>query len=336
MIKRALLACMMFSCSVFAENSPDFDVWLEQLKSEALSKGISQSNIDRAFAHVQFKKRVIKSDRKQAEFTESYHDYIERRVGDVRVKQGQAYLKKNLAKIEPIAQRYGVPARFIVAIIGVETNYGSYKLSHDLFNVLSTLAYDKRRGARFRKEIFASLEMIETEQASFEQLKSSWAGALGVPQFMPSTYLQYAVDYNGDGKKDIWTEGPDLYASVANYLSSYGWDEKRSWARKVIVPPKKLVDFEEETQNYAEQALACKRYDKHLKGWRSLGQWDQEGITRMNGWSLPKVEVNASLIITNPELSHGYLVYNNFCVLMRYNPSFKYALSVGVLADRLK
>ncbi|WP_158224557.1 lytic murein transglycosylase [Agaribacterium haliotis] len=331
-----LLVLLLSSVGLQADGNQEFEDWLVALRAEASAKGISQNTIDLALSDVQYKKRVVKSDRKQAEFVESYHDYIEKRVSAQRVSMGQAYLVKHAEALAKVADAYGVPARFIVAIIGVETNYGSYKLQHRLFDVLCTLAFDKRRAAYFRKEVFAALEILDQGYGEHEQLRSSWAGALGTPQFMPSTYLQYAVDFDGDGKKDIWRDGLDLYASVANYLSRYGWNERQAWARKVIVPPAKQAQFKSEKADVVAPAKSCERYAKHFAAWRTLEQWDKQGLRRMTGAHLPNVDMPAALLISNPELSHGYLVYHNFCVLMRYNPSFKYALSVGVLADRIQ
>lgn len=317
-------------------NPPEFDIWLEALKVEALEKGISASTIDQMLTGIEYKKRVISSDRAQAEFKETYHEYLSKRVSAWRIASGLGYMKSYGEQVEVVTSAYGVPARFVVAIIGIETNYGTFKLGNSLLDVLATLAYDPRRGKRFRSEIFAALTMVDKGYAAGDQLKSSWAGALGVPQFMPSTYLQYAVDYDGDGKRDIWNHGPDLYASVANYLSRYGWNKEEAWARKVIIPAKKQSKLSADTHNRVDLPKSCKRYNKHLGGWRFLAGWEAEGVTRMNGGSLPSVKMPASLIMTNPQASHGYLVYSNFCVLMRYNPSFKYALSVGTLADSLK
>lgn len=279
---------------------------------------------------------MIASDRSQAEFKETYHEYINKRVSEYRIKKGVAYLNEHGEAMNKVTLSYGVPARFVAAIIGVETNYGTFTLKHSLFDVLVTLSYDSRRGARFRKEIFAALEILDNGEADLTQLKTSWAGALGVPQFMPSTYATFAVDYDGDGSKDIWSHGPDLWASVARYLNHYGWKVDQAWARKVLVPPQQRDLLSSRKNNIADVPKGCVRYKKHLQGWDLLSGWNAEGVRRMNGTELPRVEMPASMIVTNPDLSHAYLVYENFCALMRYNPSFKYALSVGVLADNLK
>lgn len=314
----------------------EFSRWLEALRIEAAGKGIDRSIIERALGNVQFKQRVIASDRSQAEFEETYDDYIRKRVSEWRISAGRKYLQEHGAVVDKVVVKYRVPARVVAAIIGIETNYGSFELTHSVFDVLATLAYDKRRGARFRSEIFAALEMADKGYADLEQFRGSWAGALGVPQFMPSTYLQFAEDFDGDGKKDIWSHGPDLYASVANYLSHYGWDDSETWARKVTVPASEQKVLAAEKENLDAPDEVCVRYGKHLFGWKNLSKWNDLGVRKMNGGDLPKVDMAAALIVTHPGNSHGYLVYGNFCTLMRYNPSFKYALSVGALSDALR
>ena len=334
------IICLSLACSagVVAQtgSQTEFDQWLDALKQEALAEGIRQETIDVALAQVQFIERVIESDRKQAEFTESYAEYLKKRVSPWRIEKGREYIRAHESDLSRVSQKYRVPGRFVASILGVETNYGTFKLSHSLFDVLVTLAYDPRRGERFRKEVFAALTIVDKGYAELGQLKSSWAGALGMPQFMPSTYLQFAVDDDGDGKKDIWNHGPDLYASVANYLSHYGWQDDQAWARKVLLPNKKHDSLLVSDSRTSDAPKACQRYLKHLEVWRGLDDWDYHGVRRMNTAHLPNVNIAASLIVTNENANHGYLVYGNFCALMRYNPSFKYALTVGVLSDNLK
>lgn len=333
-----LIACFSLLCLMQVASAAEdkFDTWLIDLKKEALSKGITPETVDSALSSVQFVERVISSDRSQAEFKETYEEYLSKRVSEFRIRKGKAYLEEYGDAVEAVTATYGVPARVVVSIIGVETNYGTFTLKHSMFDVLSTLAYDKRRGARFRKEIFAALEILDKGHAELSQLKSSWAGALGVPQFMPSTYLQFAQDFDGDGTKNIWEHGPDLWASVAKYLSHYGWDNKKTWARKVIIPENGVESLESDKQNIMPVPKSCVRYKKHLQGWKSLSDWNEKGVRRLNRQSLPQVDIAASMIVTSPDESLAYLVYGNFCVLMRYNPSFKYALAVGVLSDKLK
>jgi len=238
--------------------------------------------------------------------------------------------------LQIVQQHYGVPARYIAAIIGVETNYGTFALKHSLFDVLVTLSFDARRGKRFRKEVFAALRILDSGQVNgLPPLKSSWAGALGIPQFMPSTFERFAVDFDRDGKKNIWQHGPDLWASVANYLSHYGWRREQAWGRKVNLPKSLVAQLDSDPGNIQLIPKACERYKKHLKDWRLLDMWSQSDVKRLNGNGLPKVALAASMIVTDENGPDAYLVYENFCTFMRYNPSFKYALTVGALADAI-
>jgi membrane-bound lytic murein transglycosylase B len=227
-----------------------------------------------------------------------------------------------------------VQPRFIVAIIGLESDYGTYPVDEPLFDVLATLAFDERRSAQFRAELFAALEIVDKGYASMEQMKSSWAGALGVPQFTPSNVLKLAVDYDEDGRIDLWNVGPDVIASVANYLRDTGWRSDQTWGREVRLPA-----GGEETLPAADGAepaaeAACRRYES-LGGWRGLGDWQALGVRRADGRDLPARNLPAALIVGDLGDDRGYLVYRNFCSIMGYNPAFRYAISVGLLADAI-
>jgi len=194
-MKYLIIAICFFSTVSLSNEAPQdsaFQEWLSALRAEALDKGISGDTVSEALGDVRYIERAVQADRAQAEFKESYQDYIRKRVSDWRIDKGRQYLEQYGPAMLDITKAYGVPSNVIAAIIGVETNYGSFELKHEALNVLSTLAFDARRGARFRKEIFAVLRMLDKGFADKELLKSSWAGALGVPQFMPSTYLDFA------------------------------------------------------------------------------------------------------------------------------------------------
>lgn len=327
----------IFSLAALAQDdsADSYSSWLALLKAEAQEKGFSESAIA-LLDEVSLLERAVKADRAQPEFKESYQDYIDKRVGASRIKQGRAFIAEHSDLLDEVSAKYGVQKRFIVAILGVESNYGTYKLPHSALDAVVTLAFDPRRGDRFRTEVFAILSILDQNLANKEQLTSSWAGALGAPQFMPSTYLKFAIDYDGDGDKDIWSINGDLFASVANYLSHYGWHDEETWARKVKLPEGKIPELVADTENRVELDHGCKKYHEHLQGWRNLSEWNDVGIRRMNDIILPLREIPASLIVTHEDHHHGFLVYRNFCSIMRYNPSFKYALSVGILSDELK
>ncbi|HEY9182472.1 MAG TPA: lytic murein transglycosylase, partial [Gammaproteobacteria bacterium] len=203
-----------------------------------------------------------------------------------------------------------------------------------LFDVLATLAFDERRSAQFRAELHAALEIVDKGYASVEQMKSSWAGALGVPQFTPSNVLELAVDHDRDGRIDLWSVGPDVIASVANYLRDTGWRNDQTWGREVRLPAGGEEALSATEAEEPPPDAACERY-RSLRGWRGLHDWQTLGVRRVDGRDLPARNLPAALIAGDPGDDHGYLVYRNFCSIMRYNPAFRYAISVGLLADAI-
>jgi membrane-bound lytic murein transglycosylase B len=240
-------------------------------------------------------------------------------VPDWKVKQAKSLYKEHYAELSKIGEEYGVQPRFIVALWGIESNFGRFTGNYPVIDALSTMAYDGRREAFFRKETMAALQILDEGHIPYEDFKGSWAGAMGQCQFMPSSFLSFAADGNGDGKKDIWNTEADVFASAANYLSQYGWNDKFTWGRQVKLPA---------------------GFDMNLEGRvegkeKTLAQWSQLGITRYDGSSLPQVDVDAWL--TAPDNANGrvYLVYNNYNVLMKWNRSYYFALAVSHLADRI-
>jgi membrane-bound lytic murein transglycosylase B len=234
--------------------------------------------------------------------------------------------------LRDVAAAYGVQPRFIVAIIGLESDYGTYPVREPLFDVLATLAFDERRSAQFRAEFHNALEIVAKGYASPDQMKSSWAGALGVPQFTPSNVLKLAVDHDKDGRIDLWSVGPDVVASVANYLRDTGWRSDQTWGREVRLPAS--GDQTTPTAAELEPDAACQRYQS-LGPWYDLGAWQAVGVRRTDGRDLPARSLPAALIAGDPGDDRGYVVYRNFCSIMRYNPAFRYAISIGLLADAI-
>ncbi len=203
-----------------------------------------------------------------------------------------------------------------------------------MFDVVATLAFDGRRGAQFRRELLAALEIVDKGYATPEQMKSSWAGALGVPQFNPTNVLAYAVDHDDDGRIDLWNVGPDVIASVANYLSKMGWRNNQTWGREVLLPSGGDETLAAPRSAGLAPEGACRSYES-LGAWRGLGDWQALGVRLQDGSDLPRANLPAALIVGDPGDDRGYLVYRNFCSIMRYNPAFRYALSVGLLADAI-
>jgi len=223
-------------------------------------------------------------------------------------------------------------ARFIASIIGLESDYGTFPITEPLFDVVATLAFEGRRGAQFRRELIAALEIVDKGYATPEQMKSSWAGALGVPQFTPSNVLAHGVDHDDDGHIDLWSVGPDVVASVANYLRKTGWQSDQTWGREVALPKGGEEALAAPQGEGLTPESACRSYES-LGAWRRLSDWQALGVRRADGGDLPARDLPAALVVGDVGDDRGWLVYRNFCSIMRYNPAFRYALSVGLLAD---
>ncbi len=324
------------STPVLTEEEKAFQKWLEALKTEALEKGISQETINIALKDVKAPvKKIVKRDRSQPEVVQTYASYLSKRVSDWRKTKGKAMMSEHGASLKGAEDTFGVQSRFIASIWGIETNYGTVPLTIPVFNSLATLAYDKRRGPRFRREILAALEIMDKGYADYDLMKGSWAGAMGQPQFMPENYLKYAVDQDGNGKRDIWTTNPDVFGSIGNYLKSYGWRSDQTWGRPVTIPEGSEQSLQGKQEEGITPARFCKAY-KSMGVWRDLQEWQKLGVRRANGTDLPKVSIPAAIIIGDKGDNQAYLVYQNFCSIMRYNPSFKYALAVGLLSDTIR
>ena len=323
----------LFWCSpTLAQQS--FDEWKIEFRQEALEYGISTTTLDAILPTIKQERQVVSADRNQAEFNNTYAKYL-KRVSPWRIKKGRELLRdKNSEMITRVALAHRVQARFIIAILGIETNYGTFQLNHSVFDVVATLAYDGRRAAQFRSELLAALEIVDKGYANPDMLSSSWAGALGHPQFNPTNYLRLAVDEDMDGKRDIWQMGPDLIGSVANYLKDTDWRDDQTWGREVRLPPGGETSLQGTQSDGLTPANVCVKY-KTLGIWRSLPEWQSRGVRTKWGASLPSRPLTAALVIGDEGDNKGYLVYQNFCSLLRYNPSFRYALGVALLSDRI-
>ncbi|TKB02453.1 lytic murein transglycosylase [Alteromonas portus] len=318
---------LSFSLTVHAENQlsndsrlseEGFKSYVANLKKEADAKGIDKTKLDLAFSDITFRPTVVKSDKSQPEKKITLDDYLATRVPDWKVKQAVEQYNEHKLLLEEIAQKYGVQARFIVALWGNESNFGKIQGNFSVLSALASLAYEGRREKLFKDNFFAALQILDEGHISVEALKGSWAGAMGQTQFMPISFLNYAVDYDGDGRKDIWGTKADVFASIANYLSSEGWDSEGTWGRQVIL-----------TKPVAFSGLA-------KSNMKPLSFWQENGVKRYNGSELPNAEINASLIMPDGEQGRIYLVYNNFHTLMKWNRSSYFGVSVGYLSERIK
>ena len=295
----------------------EFSMCINAFSQKAKSSGISSSVITNSLAKARLNMRVLELDRQQPEFSTSFADYFNRRVTEQRINQGQALLLKHGALLERVAKQYGVPANYLVAVWGLETNYGGNFGAIPVVNSLATLACDKRRSEFFTTELITALRILDEGAIAPEQMVGSWAGAMGHVQFMPSAFIQYAVDYDGDNKRDLWNSTPDAMASAAKFLQGLGWQANSGWGREV----KLQSDFP-----FLEAGL---------KNTKSLLEWSKLGVKSANNTQLPQTPEQASLLVPAGYQGPAFLVYQNFNVIMRWNRSEFYALAVGNLADRI-
>jgi membrane-bound lytic murein transglycosylase B len=310
-----------------------FRAFVGDIRSAALERGIRAETLDAILPGVRIHRQAVQADRSQAEFVDTYERYL-RRVSPQRIASGQALLAEHGEMITRVAADYGVQPRFIVAIIGLESNYGTFPIDEPLFDVVATLAFEGRRAAQFRAQFLAALEIVDKGLATPEQMKSSWAGALGVPQFTPTNVLEIAVDHDRDGRIDLWNVGPDVVASVARYLQRTGWRADQTWGREVALPAGGEEALAAPMADGAEPPAVCRSYQS-LGAFRNLSGWQALGVRSADGRDLPTRDLPAALVVGDGGDDRGWLIYRNFCSLMRYNPAFRYALSVGLLADAL-
>ena len=317
-LKLAQFVALISVLSLFAVpgSAENFQIWLGKLRVEAEGKGISRSVLDEALAGIQPIPRVIELDRRQPEFTLTFTQYRDRVVPQSRIKKGRVKYQENRDLLEEIGGKIGVQPRFIVALWGIETDFGRVTGGFKVIPALATLAYDGRRSAFFRKELLNALQILHEGHIAPKEMMGSWAGAMGQSQFMPSSFLAHAVDYDGDGRRDIWTTRPDVFASAANYLAKSGWRADQTWGREVKLP--RDFDF----------ALADLKVRKPIGGWQALG------VRQPDGGDLPTRQLSASIVLPEKgKMTPAYLVYSNYRTTLRWNRSTYFALAVGLLSD---
>lgn len=316
MRKFLLIIGLFFSFSALADNTQSWHKWLQELRFEAVAQGISPELFDRVFDRMPAPSRKVKHYAKtQPEHRLTFYKYRKSRISKYRILIGQRKFKKNKALLEEVGHNFGVDPCVITAIWGMETSYGSFMGSFPVLKSLATLAYDSRRQTFFRKQLLLALHIVQDGHVSLEDYKGEWAGASGQPQFLPSSWVNYAVDYNQDGKKDIWKTKADVFASIANYLKQKGWQRGEPWAIQVKVPANFNKDLE------------GKKTIKSVRDWQAMG------VRTLQGKALPYQHLNASII--QPYGGPTFLAFKNFRVIMRYNNSTYYAGSIGYLSDQI-
>jgi membrane-bound lytic murein transglycosylase B len=301
-----------------AEDADRFADWVAALRQEAIAASISPALFDEVFAGLRPLAEVITLDRHQPESEQTLAQYLESVITAERINRGRRLLAGNHELLEKIHQQYGVEPRFLVALWGLETDYGRITGEFPVIGALATLAYDGRRRNFFRPELLAALQILNRSLLDRTQMKGSWAGAMGNLQFLPSVFLRYAVDYNGNGRIDIWQERGDIFASGANYLLQSGWQRDQGWGYEIKLP------------SGLDPGQANSSAAGALAAWRSLG------IVLAGGRPLPEVTGTFSVIQPDGPEGRVFLVNENYQVLLKWNRSHHFGISVCLLADQLR
>lgn len=312
----AFLFCIL-GASAHAEKE-SFADWLDGVRHEALARGVSRATLDNALQSIRPIDKVLELDQRQPEFVDTFWNYLDRRISAERVKKGRELLDKHKRMLAGVGNNHPVPPRFLVAFWAMETNFGQHTGGFPVIAALATLAYDTRRAEFFRGELLAALEILDAGHIDVAGMTGSWAGAMGQMQFMPTTFKHYAVDGDNDGRADIWRSLPDAFASASNYLQRLGWRDDEIWGREVKLPG----DF--------DWSLAGLETKKNVKAWSAMG------VTKADGEALPLSPSKGAILLPQGHAGPAFLVYRNFEVIMTWNRSVNYALSVALLADRLR
>lgn len=303
--------------AVEAHSNPDFDGWLRNFEQRARLAGISERVLDQAFRDVRFDPDIVRRDRNQSEFTKTIWDYLSTAVSDTRIANGRAAITRFDTDLRKIEQQYGVDRQIVAAIWGLESAFGAYRGKEKTLQSLATLAFDARRREFFETQLLAALRILQSGDTHPEQMVGSWAGAMGHTQFMPTSFLDHAVDYTGDGKRDIWGDDPrDALASTAAYLKAHGWTKGQPWGVEVRLP-----------DNF-DYASANRNILKRPAEWGALGVRDTAGrVVADHG--------EASILLPAGAKGAAFMIFDNFAVLERYNSADAYVIGVGHLGDRL-
>ena len=322
MLDRRLLlataaAALPFASRTARAQDQGFDRFVDGIMAEARRAGIRDATLQAAFAGVAPNNRVIELDRNQPEFKLTWPEYRAKVLPDSRLQLARQNYGRDHTLLTDVQRRFAVDPAVVMGIWGIESNFGSNKGNYRLVEALSTLAWEGRRASYFRKELINALKILDNGDVGPAKLTGGWAGAMGQPQFMPSSYLSYAVDFDGDGRRDIWDSKPDVFGSIANYLSKSGnWRNGEPSAQPVRVPA-------------SISPASATRENR-----RSLGTWMEMGVRREDGSPFSRSEVQGAVIMPNGIApGQGFMVYSNFNAIRRYNPSDFYALAVTLLGD---
>jgi membrane-bound lytic murein transglycosylase B len=309
--------------------APSFAEWLDGVRAEAIARGIPEQIVTEALKTVHEPEPVvIDRDRSQPEVVQTLEHYVSGSVTPKARRTGEEMWARHRTLLAQVSSHYHVPAGIIVAVWGLESNFGRVTGTRPTIPALATLAWDARRPTLFRRELFSALEILGRGDIALADMRGSWAGAMGQTQFMPSSYLQFAEDFDGDGRRDIWKSSADVFASIANYLAAHGWRDGERWGREVRIP-----------RAAAGLAADVPRRDGSCKAAREMSEplplerWQEMGIRLADGRNLPTSSSLEASLVTGA--SRGFLVYRNYDVLLDYNCAHAYAVSVGLLSDAL-
>jgi membrane-bound lytic murein transglycosylase B len=313
-----ILCWLIISSPSLAQKKKTFDAWLADFRTEAAAKGISQSTLQSALSKAQYLPKVIELQKNQPEFKFTVEEYLVRVASESRALRGREVLAEYQALLNRISERYGVPSQYLVALWGIETDFGRLTGGFPVIDAVATLAFGGSRSDFFRSELLYALRIIDRGHISPDKMVGSWAGATGQLQFMPSTFYSYAVDYNGDGRIDIWNNLEDILASAANYLSRSGWVRDQPWGWEVSLP---------------------KDFDRTLAGLdnrKSIEEWEKLGVSHLRGENVKNSSAwLGSVVAPDGHKSRAFMAMENYRVIYRWNRSHHFVVAVGVLADRI-
>jgi membrane-bound lytic murein transglycosylase B len=295
----------------------EFSGFLAGVRRDAVAHGVRAATVDLVFRYVDYLPKVIELDRHQPEHKLTFGEFIAKFVTPQRTEEGRRALAENWPLLERVHRSFRVQPRFVVALWGIESAFGKITGNYFVPAALATLAYDGRRGALFRAELIDALRILDAGHIRIDAMLGSWAGAMGQCQFMPSTFLRYAVDFDGDGRRDIWGDRADVLGSIANYIGQLGWRGDEGWGRAVSVPP-----------NFDARSTG-------LDVRRPVSEWGRLGVRPLNAAPLAGREMLASVVLPDGAGGPALLVYDNFRAIMRWNKSTFFAAAVGYLADSL-
>jgi membrane-bound lytic murein transglycosylase B len=334
-VARLLLGCVLvtqaFRPALVAQtpdtNRPSFSEWLAGVRTEALARGIRPEILDEALGAVDEPLPVVlERDRAQAEAVLSLEKYLGRALTPKTVRAGREIVGRHRALLDEVGGHYGVPPRIIAGVWGMESSFGRFTGTRPIVAALATLAWDPRRSTFFRSELFDALEIVNRGDIELARLRGSWAGAMGQVQFMPSSYLKFAEDFNGDGRRDVWSDPADIFASIANYLKGHGWRADESWGREVIVSRETARRI---AGGVARRSGGC-RATRDMTVALPAARWEELGVRLPGGKALPASTPAASLV---SGVTRHFLVYHNYDAILEYNCANSYAISVALLGN---